>query len=187
MPLLLCLAAGALDGQVLVTLSTSANSLTSGQSITLTALVTGPSGSNLAVAWSLSGAGTLGQGNAPSASGTSVNNYVAPSPVNARQTITITATSKQDPTKSASVPIQLNPSTITVTPATVTLSASGSQQFSATGGSGNYVWSISPQSGSIDANSGLYTAPSTITSTGTGPSLRPAWKTPLPSAPPGSH
>jgi uncharacterized protein (TIGR03437 family) len=164
--LLLCIAAGALNGQVLVTLSTSSNSLTSGQSITLTALVTGPSGSNLAVAWSLSGAGTLGQGNAPSASGTSVNNYVAPSPISTRQTITITATSKQDPTKSASVPIQLNPSSITVTPATVTLSANGSQQFSATGGSGNYVWSISPQTGSIDANSGLYVAPSTITSNG---------------------
>jgi uncharacterized protein (TIGR03437 family) len=164
--LLVCLPASALHAQVLVTLSTSSNSLTAGQSATLTALVTGAP-ANSAVAWSLSGIGTLGVGNPPSTSGTSVNNYVAPAVINARQTITITATSKQDSTQSASVQIQLTPAAITVTPATATLSGGGSTQFSASGGSGNYVWSISPQTGSITA-SGFYTAPAQITNASAG-------------------
>ncbi|MCU1232245.1 MAG: Ig domain protein group 2 domain protein, partial [Candidatus Solibacter sp.] len=166
--LLLCLAASALHGQVLVVLSSNSLSMTAGQGAVLTATCTAPSG-NTGVDWSYSPAlGTLGVGN--NLTGTSItttNNYVAPSSIAVRQSVTITAKSKQDPTKSASVTIQLNPSTITVTPATVTLSAGGSQAFSASGGSGNYVWSISPQNGSIDANTGLYTAPSTITSAGT--------------------
>ena len=163
--LLLCLAVSGLHGAVLVTLSTSSNSLTAGGSATLTALVTG-AGTNNGVTWSLSGPGSLGAGNAPSGSGQSLNNYLAPSPISTRQTVTITATSISDTTKSASVQIQINPASITVSPATVTLAANGAQQFSATGGSGNYAWSISPQSGSID-QTGLYTAPGAITSVGT--------------------
>lgn len=162
--LLLCLAASALHGQgVLVTLSTNSNSLTAGQSVTLTALVTGAPANNNGVTWSLTGLGSLGAGNPPS-NNISLNNYRAPTPITVRQSILITATSKQDTSQSASVTIQLNPTAITVTPATVIVAAAGAAQFSATGGSGNYVWSISPQTGSIDAGTGLYTAPGQITS-----------------------
>lgn len=164
--LLLCLAAGALHGQVLVTLSTTSNSMTAGQAATLTAVVTAPSG-NTGVVWSYSPhVGTLGVGNnLDGSSVTSTNNYVAPATITVRQTVTITATSVQGG-KSFSVQIQLNPTGITVTPATASVAGGGSQQFSATGGSGNYVWSISPQTGSIDQN-GVYLAPTTVTNSGT--------------------
>ncbi len=165
--LLFCLAASALHGQVLVTLSTSSNSMTAGQAATLTAVVTAPSG-NTGVVWSYSPhVGQLGVGNnLTGTSVTSTNNYVAPASITVRQTVTITATAVQDNTKSFSVQIQLNPTGITVTPATVSVAPGGSAQFSATGGSGNYVWSISPQTGSIDQN-GVYLAPTTITNSGT--------------------
>ena len=165
--LLLPLAAGALQGQILVTLSTTSLTLTGGGSATLTAVCTAPSG-NTGVNWSYSPqVGTLGVGN--NAAGTSVtttNNYAAPATVTSRQSITITATSKQDHTQSASVTIQLTPASITVTPATVSLAAGGSTQFSASGGSAGYVWSISPQTGTID-QTGFYNAPSSVASTQT--------------------
>jgi uncharacterized protein (TIGR03437 family) len=160
-----CGAAIALRAAVLVTLSSTSLSLTSGQSITLTALVTGAT--DRGVTWSISSqAGTLGIGNPADSTGTSTNNYVAPATITQRQNVTITAASVADNTKSASVTIQLSPSAITVSPSTATLTASGSQQFTATGGGAGYVWSISPQTGTID-QTGLYTAPSTISSSQT--------------------
>jgi uncharacterized protein (TIGR03437 family) len=156
------LSAGALDAQVLVTLSTTNNSLSVGQSATLTAVCTAPSG-NTGVTWSVSPAlGSLGVGNnSNGASITSTNNYAAPDAISVRQSVTITARSIQDPAKSASVNIQLNPAPIVVSPSTVTLNPGASQQFSATGGGAGYVWSISPSTGSIDQN-GVYTAPPTV-------------------------
>src|SRR5450759_774480 len=161
--LLLSLAVGALHGQVLVTLSTSSLTLTGGQGITLTAVCTAPSG-NTGVIWSYSPAvGSLGVGNnLTGASITTTNNYAAPATITIRQTVTIAATSIQNPAKSASVIIQLNPSPIAVTPATVSLAAGASAQFSATGGGAGYIWSITPPTGSIDQN-GLYTAPNSVT------------------------
>ncbi|MCX6630207.1 MAG: hypothetical protein NTW28_21525, partial [Candidatus Solibacter sp.] len=163
---LLWLAASALHGAVLVTLSTSNLTPAAGQGITLTALCTAPSG-NLGVAWSYSPpVGTLGSGSAAGSNGTSINNYAAPATITSRTTVTITATSIQDSNAKASVTIQLTPSSIVVTPGTVSLAAGGSTQFSATGGGAGYVWSISPQTGSIDQN-GLYVAPGSIASTQT--------------------
>jgi len=161
---LLCLAVGALHGQVLVTLSTSSLTLTGAQGVTLTAVCTAPNG-NTGVTWSYSPAvGSLGAGNnLTGASITTTNNYAAPATITSRQTVTITAASIQNPTKSASVTIQLNPASIAVTPATVSLAAGGSTQFSATGGGAGYIWSISPQTGSINQN-GVYTAPNLVTS-----------------------
>jgi uncharacterized protein (TIGR03437 family) len=163
------LTVAALHAQVLVTLSTSANSLQGGQTATLTALVTGST--NTAVNWSMSPAvGTLGTGSGPDAGGISTNTYRAQTLISSAQTITITATSQADGTKAASVQIQLQATAITVlvSPSSVTLSGGQTQQFSAivSGVSVTGVtWSISPQVGSIDPNSGLYTAPpaSTIT------------------------
>ena len=161
----LCLAAGALHAQVIVTLSTSATSLQGNQSATLTALVTGNSNTN--VTWSLSpSVGTLGTGS-PGTGGTWINSYKAPTLISSRQTITITATSAADGVTAASVQIQLTPLAITVlvSPSSVTLNAGQTQEFSATvtGISVTGVtWSISPQVGTIDPNSGLYAAPATI-------------------------
>ena len=133
--LLLCLAGSAARAGVLVTLSTSSVSLSSGGSATLTALVTGattgsctaaPNPAICNVTWSSSPqVGSLGAGNTASANGTSVNNYAAPALISQRQTITITATSVADPSQSASVQIQLNPAAVTVSPATATLSPGG--------------------------------------------------------------
>jgi uncharacterized protein (TIGR03437 family) len=161
----LCLTAGALQAQVIVTLSTSANSLQGNQTANLTALVTG--NTNTAVTWSLSpNVGTLGAGSGPT-NGISTNTYKAPTLISSRQTITITATSVADATQAAGVQIQLTPLAITVlvNPSSVTLTAGQTQQFSATvtGISVTGVtWSISPQAGTIDANSGLYAAPVSI-------------------------
>ena len=161
----LCLTAAALHAQVLVTLSTTANSLQGNQTVTLTALVTGAT--NTAVTWSLSpNVGTLGSGSGP-ANGISTNTYRAPTLISSRQAIAITATSVADPAQAAAVQIQLTPIAITVlvNPSSVTLNGGQTQQFSAvvTGISVTGVtWSISPQAGSIDANSGLYAAPASI-------------------------
>lgn len=162
--LLLPLAAGALQGQILVTLSSTSLTLTGGGSATLTAVCTAPSG-NTGVTWSYSPqVGILGVGsNAAGTSVTTTNNYAAPATVTSRQSITITATSQQDHTQSASVTIQLIPSSITVTPATISLAAGGSALFSASGGSAGYIWSISPQAGTID-QTGSYNAPSSVSS-----------------------
>jgi uncharacterized protein with LGFP repeats len=161
----LCLTAAALHAQAIVTLSTSASSLQGNQSATLTALVTG--NSNAAVNWSVSpDVGTLGTGSGPT-NGVSTNTYRAPTLISSRQNITITATSAADGVTAASVAIQLQPIAITVlvNPSSVTLTGGQTQQFSATvtGISVTGVtWSISPQAGGIDANSGLYAAPVSI-------------------------
>ncbi|MBZ5626251.1 MAG: hypothetical protein LAQ69_47340 [Acidobacteriia bacterium] len=168
---LLCLAAGALHGQVLVSLGTSSGcgALQGGQTCTLTARVTGAS--NLAVTWSFNptvpGA-TVGTGTGPDSTGLSTNTYKAPSFIITRQTVTATVTSVADPSQSASAQISLVPVTVVVqvSPLTVTLTGGQTQQFSAVvnGISQTAVtWSINPQVGSIDANTGLYTAPSPIT------------------------
>ena len=161
----LCLTAAALHAQAIVTLSTSASSLQGNQSANLTALVTG--NANTAVNWSVSpNVGTLGTGSGPT-NGVSTNTYRAPTLISSRQTITITATSVADGVTAASVAIQLQPIAITVlvNPSSVTLTGGQTQQFSATvtGISVTGVtWSISPQAGGIDANSGLYAAPVSI-------------------------
>jgi uncharacterized protein (TIGR03437 family) len=157
--------------QVLVTLSTSSVSLSGGGSATLTALVTGAGAcpANCGVTWSYTPqVGTLGGGNAPSSSGTSINNYKAPDLISQRSTVTIRATSVASPSQSDSVQIVLNPTAVTVSPATVSLSAAGVQSFTATGGGGGpFTWSISPALGTIDSASGVYNAPGLILSSQT--------------------
>jgi uncharacterized protein (TIGR03437 family) len=162
----LCLTAATLHAQVLVTLSTTANTLQSNQTASLTALVTGAT--NTAVTWSFSpSVGTLGPASGPGTGGISTNTYKAPALISSHQTVTVAATSVADPTQAASVQIQLQPIAVTVlvNPSSVTLNGGQTQQFSAvvTGISVTGVtWSISPQVGAIDANSGLYAAPLAI-------------------------
>lgn len=141
---------------VSVSLNPTSVSLGAGATRQFAASVSGST--NTAVTWSLSPAvGTL----------SSTGLYTAPSTLTSAQTVTIRATSSADGSKSATATVSLTPSvTISLTPATVQLQPSGTQQFLASiGGSTNtgVNWSISPQVGSISA-SGLYTAPSSVTS-----------------------
>ena len=106
----LSLAASVLQGAVIVTLSTSSNTLADGQTATLVALVNGAT--NTGVTWSAAPAvagATLGPGTGPDASGKSTNTFQAPSPVKTTTRVTVTAISVQDPSQSDTVTITLGP------------------------------------------------------------------------------
>jgi hypothetical protein len=144
---------------IAIAISPLSASLSQGQSQLFTATVTGTT--NTGVTWSMSPQlGTLSGGL-----------YTAPSTITSQQTVTITATSQADTTKSASATVTLNPPAtqtvaVTVSPAAVTLKAGQTQQFTATvtGTTKTAVtWSLNPPVGTVSA-SGLYTAPSRITS-----------------------
>jgi RHS repeat-associated protein len=111
--------------------------------------------SNTAVTWSVSGGGTI----------TSAGLYTAPASVNAQQTVTVSATSQANPSITATASLTLMPPvTVTLSPTTATLYASQTQQLTATvtNTSNPAVnWAISG-AGRI-SNTGLYTAPSSIT------------------------
>jgi uncharacterized protein (TIGR03437 family) len=142
-----------------VSLSPLTASLTASQSKQFTAIVSGSS--NTSVTWSL----------APSVGSLSSSGlYTAPSGISTVQSVTITATSVADPTKSATATVQLNPTSggvgITVSPSNATLTASQSKQFTAivTGnGTTSVTWSMTPSVGTL--SNGLYTAPSVINNT----------------------
>ena len=98
--------------------------------------------------------------------GTFVNGtYTAPSSINAPQTITITATSQADPTKSASATVNLVPVVgVSINPPSVSLGVGQQQGFvaSVTGSTNTAVnWMVSP-SGVGTLVNGTYTAPSSI-------------------------
>ena len=109
---------------------------------------------NTAVTWSISP--TVG---AVSTTGL----YTAPASITTQQTITFTATSVADPTKSASGTVVLNPPVaVTMSPAAVTLLPAATQQFNAYvawNSNTSVTWSLSPALGSV-SSAGLYTAPS---------------------------
>ena len=142
-----------------VSLSPLTASLTASQSKQFTAIVTG--NSNTSVTWSMA---------PPVGSLSNTGLYTAPSGISAVQSVTITATSVADTTKSATATVQLNPTSpgvsITVSPSNTTLTASQSKQFTAivTGNATTSVaWSITPPVGTL--TNGLYTAPSVINNT----------------------
>ena len=149
----------AAPGNVSVSVSPLSASLTASQSKQFTAVVLG--NSNTSVTWSMAPAvGSL------SNSGL----YTAPSGISGAQSVTITATSVADTTKSASATVQLNPASggasISVSPSNATLTASQSKQFTAivTGSANTSIaWSMTPSLGTLI--NGLYTAPSAISST----------------------
>ncbi|HEY6303627.1 MAG TPA: EsaB/YukD family protein [Terriglobales bacterium] len=116
------------------------------------------SGKNPAVQWSLT----------PEVGNISPDGlYSAPPFVLSEQTVTVTARSQQDPTKSASATITLKPSTETVVhvnPPSATLGALGTAKFAAqVSGSPNtdVQWTVDPQIGSISQD-GIYTAPASV-------------------------
>jgi uncharacterized protein (TIGR03437 family) len=119
--LLLCLAAGSLHAQVIVTLSTSSNNLLGNQTANLQALVTGAPTNNNGVTWgcsvqpNLAGAcsGLTSASSPASSSGISTNTFRAPVLISAHATVTITATAFDG--SQAAVLIALTPTVITVT------------------------------------------------------------------------
>ncbi len=141
-------------------------SLLASQTQPITATVTGST--NLSVNWTLNpatGAGTLSA--ASSMSGIAIT-YTAPASIATKTTVTVTGTSAADMTKSGVSTITLNPPAvtggpITVSPATVSVALNGSQTFTASG-QPSVTWSAS--AGTITAG-GVFTAPATMTSTGT--------------------
>lgn len=140
---------------VVVGVTPSTASLTSGQSATFYASVSGSS--NTAVNWSLS----------PAVGSVSNGVYAAPALVTTAQSVTVTATSAADSTKSASAVVSLKPSSVSInmTPTTASLEAGQSTTFKATvsGSSNTSVnWSISPSVGTLSG--GVYTAPTPVAS-----------------------
>ena len=88
--------------------------------------------------------------------------YTAPSSILAAQTLTITATSVADPTKSGSTTLTIQPVAVTIDPASVTLFAGETQQLTATvTGADNtaVTWTLDPPGTGTLSNTGLYTAP----------------------------
>jgi hypothetical protein len=137
-----------------ISVTPTSKTLTSGQSATFTASVTGTS--NNGVNWSLS----------PAVGSISNGVYTAPALVTTSQSVTVKATSAADSTKSATAIVSLTPSvSISMTPSSASLTAGQSSTFKATvsGSSNTSVdWSMSPSLGTLAA--GVYTAPATIAS-----------------------
>ena len=94
-------------------------SLDGGQTQQYTATVT--NATNQAVTWSVTGLGSIN----------SQGLYSAPATVPSQTTVTITATSVADPTKSGSIIVTLIPISVTVSPATAMVAITGKKQFTA--------------------------------------------------------
>jgi hypothetical protein len=159
---------------VLLTISpTSAVVPTSGSQF-FTASVSGTS--NTAVEWSVTGAGCTGSACGTIASSGSSAVYLAPPVAPDPATVSVTATSVADPTKSASADVTVVPVVVvTVDPAGASVPVGLTQQFAAsvTGTSNTAVtWSVAGSGcsgtacGTISA-SGLYTAPAAVPSPAT--------------------
>ena len=142
---------------IAVTLSPSSVALAASQTQQFTATVANTS--NTAVTWSLSpaGMGTID----------STGLYTAPASIAGQQTVTVTATSQADTTKSAVGTVALLPVVVYVNPPNANLYASQTQQLSPTvlnTTNTAVTWSLSPAGTGTIAAGGLYTAPSTIAS-----------------------
>ena len=92
--------------------------------------------------------------------------YTAPSSVDSIQSLTVTATSVADNTKTGSAHLWIVPPiAVTVTPAAATLEASGTQQFTVSVVNTAYkdvTWSVTPAgTGTIDTT-GVYSAPTSV-------------------------
>ena len=109
---LLFLAVGSLHAAVIVTLSAVPSTLTSGQSASLVALVTGAT--NAGVQWTFTPAtttgATIGPAAGPDSTGKSTNFFKAPVSVPVSFKVVVTVTSVQDAAQSDTATITVNPS-----------------------------------------------------------------------------
>jgi hypothetical protein len=125
------------------------------------------------VTWQVNG---VAGGNTTVGTVTAGGVYTAPSAVPSPETVTVTALSAADPTKSASAQVTVTPMiTVAVSPANPSVAVSGSQMFSATVvNTSNTVvaWQVN---GVVGGNStvgtistaGMYTAPTSVPSPAT--------------------
>jgi hypothetical protein len=139
---------------VTVSINPPSTTLQQGGSAQFTAQVGGAP--NTAVTWSLSPAvGSI----------SSTGLYAAPNSITSQTTVTVTATSVADPTKSSSATVTLTPPvSVVLTPGSASLPPNGTLQFSvqvSTSSNTAVTWSLSPALGSI-SSTGLYTAPASF-------------------------
>jgi hypothetical protein len=143
-----------------------------GQSVKFTAtLVNDTSGKG--VTWSVSGTGLAGAACGTfSGTTTSATTYNAPSPVSANLSITVTATSVADTTKSSSAVVMVSspPSITATTLINATPNVNYSATLQATGGAGALTWSVA--SGALPtglslSNSGTIAGDPTVSGTST--------------------
>jgi len=138
-----------------VTVTPTAVSVVAGRTQQFSAAVT--NAGNTAVTWSVSpsGAGTITAGGL----------YTAPSPL-VQQSVTITATSVADSSKSASAAVTVQPAiAVHVSPLSATMYPGDSQQFSATLDNStdqSVIWTVTPAGTGIITAGGLYIAPGSI-------------------------
>jgi len=141
-----------------VSVSPQSATVATGAHQSFTATVSGSS-TNTAVTWSAV-SGTIN----------SSGLYTAPATVPAGGTDTVTATSNAAPTKKATATVTITSSvSVSVSPQSTTLNTSAQRSFAATvsGSSTNTAVTWSAVSGTINASSGLYTAPATVPTGGT--------------------
>ena len=146
-----------------ITVDPSSATLNESQTQQFTATVANAIDSGVTWSISPSGAGTVSQ----------TGLYTAPSTISAAQTVTITATSEQDPSQSAAVDVVLQPPTptlpvqISLTPSGATLYGGQTQQFTATVANTTntgVTWTSEPSGVGSISSSGLYTAPASTSS-----------------------
>jgi len=145
-----------LENTVSISISPNSGALYAGQTQQFTANVI--NAINPSVTWSVTPSG-IGSIN-------STGLYTAPASIATQQTVTVTATSVADNTKSASATVTLYPPiVVSIAPTTAGLTLSQKQQFTANvvnTSNTAVTWSSSPAGvGSLDGT-GLYTAPSVI-------------------------
>jgi hypothetical protein len=150
---------------VSVTVTAPQSTLVVGQTLNLTASVTGTT--NTAVTWNVSGGASNG-------TITSTGAYTAPSTVPNPAKVTVTATSQADTTKSGSFTVTIVASAsgilVSVQPTTANISDFRTQQFTAsvTGSSNTAVtWQVNGVTGGSQkfgfiSSAGLYVAPSAV-------------------------
>lgn len=134
-----------------VSVVSSASTVDGTDSVTLTATVANDSKA-AGVTWTLSGAGTLSNETATSAT------YKAPAATSSAQTATVTAASAVDATKSSTVTLSIPaaPSVTTSSLAAATVGSAYSTTLAASGGISPYKWSLS--SGTLPASMTLSSA-----------------------------
>ena len=96
--------------------------------------------------------------------------YQAPSPIAGGDTITITATSVEDPKKSDTATVLLVPVAVNVTPFSASVATNQSAQFTATvdgSTNTNVTWSLGAGDPGSITQTGLYSPPNPITATAT--------------------
>src|SRR6266496_1480786 len=152
--------------KVVVTTSENLSILFVTQALQFTATVTGTS--NTAVTWSLSSTGCTGDA-CGTLSSTGLYTSPAASP-GSNVNIAITATSVADNTASDSFSVKVHQITVQITPNPVKVGKGLTQQFTAVAlpddaPQTGVMWSITNctgSCGSIDPNTGLYTAPASV-------------------------